>query len=255
MIKAKDDEIKLLKSRIIAFKESNKPDLLSVSADTDTNNDISSYINKKKNTTTNNSSKVKIDKADKSDKIGKTNKLSSIQSYIGKKSPKDSPVKVSQNSQKRFKKVLKKNYNSNIKVEKPSKTTKDDAYNINHYTKKDNSKKSLVKRMYCKQYTAGSYEIPKVCRVRFEEFIKSSKEGSTFELIPVIDVKDFDYIAKIAKTKEFKRLSEMGLGKLRSNEIGWNIKKLLGKDVDLKYVPYNAYTDKIRRGIIIKVYN
>jgi hypothetical protein len=109
--------------------------------------------------------------------------------------------------------------------------------------------------MYCKKYLAGSYEIPKICRAKFEEFIQSSPEGSVFEIIPVIDLKDFDYIAKSAKSKEFKRLSEMGLGKLRSNEIGWNIKKLIGNDINLKYVPYNAYTDKIKRGVIIKVYN
>jgi hypothetical protein len=237
LLKIKDEEIKILKDRLLAYKEKEKPNMAKKAAPSS----ISNYLNQK---TTTKESSVDADSV-------------SIKSYLSKK------VKPEHSASKRYKSQTKI---SSKKTPRPDKTLEKEYYNIHYYKSTKHTQKLhakyadfakdlvLVKRIYCKEYEAGSYEMPKECQAVFEKFIKSSTKKAVFEIIPVIDDKDFAYIQNTTPSKEFERFSEMGLGKLRSNEVGWKIKKTLGKDVNLKYVPYNAYTDKDRRGVIVKVY-
>jgi Tfp pilus assembly major pilin PilA len=158
--------------------------------------------------------------------------------------------------------------------------------NENPFAKADNKKRDLtkviedsiddvndkgllfVKQTTCNDMIPGRYSISNECRDNLKKFISEFNQDYTFEIIPTVNDDDFVIISKFRELNEklpdsekfskdridlLNKYANTGLGKYRSNEIGWLIRQTMGKDVNLKYVPYHIHA-KDDRGIIVKVY-
>lgn len=133
---------------------------------------------------------------------------------------------------------------------------------------KDNKDLVFVKQMSCDDMGAGRYALSNVCKKELQKFLKSYSEKNVFEIIPTVNDEDFALVSKFRALNDklppnekfskdridlLNQYANTGLGKFRSNEIGWLIRKQVGKNTNIKYAPYQIHT-KDERGIVIKVY-
>jgi hypothetical protein len=138
---------------------------------------------------------------------------------------------------------------------------------INDYIK-DNETLVFIKQTACNDMVPGRYYISAQCREKLKNFLAEFDKDYTFEIIPTVNEDDFVIISKFRDINKTLPLTQQiskdridllnkyantGLGKFRSNEIGWLIRQMYGKDANLKYVPYHIHA-KDDRGIIVKVY-
>jgi hypothetical protein len=133
-----------------------------------------------------------------------------------------------------------------------------------------NNESSLVfiEQISCNDMVPGRYYISATCRDKLKSFLSKYSKEHTFEIIPTVNEDDFVIISKFRKINKelpetqkiskdridlLNKYANTGLGKFRSNEIGWLIRQMYGKDTKLKYVPYHIHA-KDDRGIIVKAY-
>jgi hypothetical protein len=133
---------------------------------------------------------------------------------------------------------------------------------------KDESQLVFIEQTACNDMVPGRYYISATCRDKLKGFLSKYDKEHTFEIIPTVNDDDFVIISKFRdmnkKLPESQQISKdridllnkyanTGLGKFRSNEIGWLVRQMYGKDTKLKYVPYHIHA-KDDRGIIVKAY-
>jgi len=64
---------------------------------------------------------------------------------------------------------------------------------------KDTSSKTMLEqRMQCEDFEVGSYRLTKECKSRVKEFISKIEEGTTVEVIPLVDKSDFAILEALA---------------------------------------------------------
>lgn len=119
----------------------------------------------------------------------------------------------------------------------------------------------------CYGMLPGSYYMTDECKNGLSWFLKENSDAKYFEVIAVIDDKDFkllktlennmDIIKKLNISQKdidlIKYLSSVGLDKLRVIETLWDVKKILGKDAVIVPVSYSAKSDK-NRGTVVRAY-
>ncbi len=113
----------------------------------------------------------------------------------------------------------------------------------------------------CYAETAGTYVFYASCKERVEKFLEENKNATSFQIIPVVDIKDKVYIKDIisnVKDKDIDRTALKdylmeGLSRKRVLEASWHVKKQLGKEAIITYVNYIADTAD-KRGFTIRAY-
>ena len=161
-------------------------------------------------------------------------------------------------------KVVKVPVEKIVEVEKivPVDKTSNVPMNIQDEVKiiKEIKKSNLTFNTYtCKSMDAGGINISKKCRNELYKFLEENKTSKVFEVIGMVDDKDFKFINRLKdvygekKIKHLSKYSQIGLSRQRVIEASWVIKKHLG---DYKYIKTVNYTvnSKDKKGFIVRAY-
>jgi len=113
----------------------------------------------------------------------------------------------------------------------------------------------------CYAETEGTYEFYNSCTDRINKFLEKNKNATSFQIIPVVDIKDKVYIKDIISNIKDKDIDKKplkdylmeGLSRKRVLEASWHVKKQLGKEAIITYVNYIADTAD-KRGFTIRAY-
>lgn len=121
------------------------------------------------------------------------------------------------------------------------------------------SKSHTSKTYTCKTLRSSSEYITKRCKNELNRFLDSNKDATRFEVIGLIDNKEFLLIKKLQdvygkqRVGNLSKYAQRGLSKQRVIEASWAIRQHLGKDIQLNSVNYTI-TKKNKRGFIVKAY-
>jgi (2Fe-2S) ferredoxin len=127
--------------------------------------------------------------------------------------------------------------------------------------------KSKFEVFKCYGMSSSRYRITSKCATGLKEFLLKNKDAKYFEVIAVMNPKDFrtimileqktDLLSQIDLNKKqvanLKELSSVGLDKLRVVETIWEVKKVLGKQTVVVPVSYKVNSKKYR-GTVLRAY-
>lgn len=113
----------------------------------------------------------------------------------------------------------------------------------------------------CYAETEGTFVFYPSCIERIDKFLDENKDATSFQIIPVVDIKDKIYIKDIISNVKDKDIDKKalkdylmeGLSRKRVLEASWHVKKKLGKEAIITYVNYIADTAD-KRGFTIRAY-
>lgn len=113
----------------------------------------------------------------------------------------------------------------------------------------------------CYAETEGTYGFYPSCIERINKFLDENQNATSFQIIPVVDIKDKIYIKDIISNiknndidkKPLKDYLMEGLSRKRVLEASGHVKKKLGKEAIITYVNYIADTAD-KRGFTIRAY-
>lgn len=113
----------------------------------------------------------------------------------------------------------------------------------------------------CYAETEGTFVFYPSCIERIDKFLIENKDATSFQIIPVVDIKDKVYIKDIISNVKDKDIDKTalkdylmeGLSRKRVLEASWHVKKKLGKEAIITYVNYIADTAD-KRGFTIRAY-
>lgn len=122
-------------------------------------------------------------------------------------------------------------------------------------TKSTSKDYKLVK---CYDLKAGDFYLSQTCKKNITKFLKNNADAKRFEIIGVVDQKDFSTLTTQDPTsksgQELQKYSNMGLARYRVLETSWLITEVLGEDAVLTPVNYTIISKKNNRGSIIRAY-
>jgi len=111
----------------------------------------------------------------------------------------------------------------------------------------------------CKNMKSGSIQISQKCKNDLYSFLKRNKDSKVFEVIGMIDNKDFKLLNKLKdvygekKIRHLSKYSQIGLSRQRVIEASWLMKKYLGDYNNIKTVNYKINA-KDKKGFIVRAY-
>ena len=112
----------------------------------------------------------------------------------------------------------------------------------------------------CYDMIDGGYYPSKKCVKDLNIFLDHHKDAETFEVIGVVNTKEFDLIRKLKDVYgngEVARLSEfaqLGLSRKRVVEGTWVIKNHLGTKTNVQVVNYTITSKKGNKGFVVRAY-
>jgi len=112
----------------------------------------------------------------------------------------------------------------------------------------------------CKSMASGSIQISQKCKNDLHRFLENNKNSKMFEVIGMIDSKDFKLLNKLKdvygekRIKHLSKYSQIGLSRQRVIEASWLLKKYLGDYRNIKTVNYTVNA-KDKKGFIVRAYN
>ena len=125
---------------------------------------------------------------------------------------------------------------------------------------KDIKKSNLTFTTYtCKTMDSGSIKISKKCSKELYKFLNKNRDSKIFEVIGMVDNKDFKLINKLKdvygekKIKHLSKYSQIGLSRQRVIEASWLIKKHIGNYKNVKTVNYTVNA-KDKKGFVVRAY-
>ena len=114
------------------------------------------------------------------------------------------------------------------------------------------------KLVKCYDLKAGDFYLSQTCKKNITNFLKNNADAKRFEVIGVVDQKDFSTFTTQDPTsksgQELQKYSNMGLARYRVLETSWLITEVLGEDAVLTPVNYTITSKKNNRGSIIRAY-
>lgn len=111
----------------------------------------------------------------------------------------------------------------------------------------------------CKSLEEGSVKITSVCKKQLYSFLDKNKDAKKYEVIGMVDDKDFKFINKLKdvygakKVKELSKYSQIGLSRQRVIEASWLIKEHIGNYSDIKTVNYTIHSQN-KKGFVVRAY-
>lgn len=111
----------------------------------------------------------------------------------------------------------------------------------------------------CKTMPEGSVKISKSCIKNLQNFLDKNKEAKKFEVIGMVDKKDFKFINTLKdvygenKVKNLSKYSQIGLSRQRVIEASWVLKEYIGGYEKIKTVNYTVHT-KNKKGFVVRAY-
>lgn len=111
----------------------------------------------------------------------------------------------------------------------------------------------------CKTMDSGTVNISKKCRNDLNKFLDKNKDSKMFEVIGMVDNKDFKLINKLKdvygekKIKHLSKYSQIGLSRQRVIEASWLIKQHVGNFQNIKTVNYTVNA-KDKKGFVVRAY-
>jgi len=113
------------------------------------------------------------------------------------------------------------------------------------------------KILKCYDLNPGQFYLSSKCKKDISQFVKINKKALRFEVIGVVDQKDFSSLytqdTKSKNALELQKYNTMGLARYRVLETSWFLNEQL-KDVVLTPVNYTLTSKKTNRGSIIRAY-
>jgi len=120
----------------------------------------------------------------------------------------------------------------------------------------------------CYDMKPGSYYLTQKCEDDIIAFLKANKEASKFEVIGVVDDKDFMLLNKLKNNKSItkdlgisqksidrlERFSNIGLSRFRVIEASWLITQITKEEARFSPVNYTIHSKKNNRGVVIRVF-
>lgn len=122
-----------------------------------------------------------------------------------------------------------------------------------------NNEKTTFNTFTCKNLEEGSVSISKLCQDKLYKFLDENKESKSFEVIGMVDDKDFKFIKKLKdvygeeKIKDLAKYSQIGLSRQRVIEASWLIKRHIGNYDQIKAVNYTL-NSKNNKGFVVRAY-
>jgi len=119
--------------------------------------------------------------------------------------------------------------------------------------------KTIFNTFTCKNLEEGSVSIPKVCQNKLYKFLDDNKKSRSFEVIGMVDDKDFKFIKKLKdvygeeKIEDLAKYSQIGLSRQRVIEASWLIKRHIGNYDKIKAVNYTL-NSKNNKGFVVRAY-
>jgi len=123
----------------------------------------------------------------------------------------------------------------------------------------NNNDKTIFNTFTCKNLEEGSISIPQVCQDKLHKFLDENKKSSSFEVIGMVDDKDFKFIKKLKdvygekKIKNLAKYSQIGLSRQRVIEASWLVKRYIGNYDQIRAVNYTL-NSKSNRGFVVRAY-
>lgn len=111
----------------------------------------------------------------------------------------------------------------------------------------------------CKSMDEGSIKISSSCIKNLHNFLDNNKNAKKFEVIGMVDNKDFKFIATLKdvygekKIQNLSKYSQIGLSRQRVIEASWIIKEYIGSFQNIKTVNYSVHT-KDKKGFVVRAY-
>ena len=130
---------------------------------------------------------------------------------------------------------------------------------VNDLDKKDYKTQKSFNTYTCKNMISGKVKIPENCKKDLYKFLDANKKSDLFDVIGMVDKKDFDLINTLRdvygskKIKHLAKYSQLGLSKQRASEAIWLMTRKIGKTQKIKTVNYDIFTND-KRGFIIRAY-
>jgi len=125
--------------------------------------------------------------------------------------------------------------------------------------RKEKELKRTFSTYTCKDMKSGSIKISQKCKNDLYLFLKRNKDSKVFEVIGMIDNKDFKLLNKLKdvygekRIKHLSKYSQIGLSRQRVIEASWLMKKYLGDYNNIKTVNYKINA-KDKKGFIVRAY-
>jgi len=111
----------------------------------------------------------------------------------------------------------------------------------------------------CKDMADGSITISEKCIKKLHRFLDENKQSKYFEVIGMVDNKDFKFINKLKdvygdkKIRNLSKYSQIGLSRQRVIEASWVIKEYIGEYKNIKTVNYTVNA-KDKKGFVVRAY-
>jgi len=111
----------------------------------------------------------------------------------------------------------------------------------------------------CKTLDSGSISISKQCRNNLNTFLNKNKIAKKFEVIGLVDNKEFTLIKALEDVYGKNRVgnislyTQIGLSRQRVIEASWLIKRKLKSFAKINTVNYTV-TSKNKRGFVVRAY-
>lgn len=125
---------------------------------------------------------------------------------------------------------------------------------------KEIKKSNLTFNTYtCKTMDSGGIRISKKCKKALYKFLDKNKNSKIYEVIGIVDNKDFKLINTLKdvygekRIKHLSKYSQLGLSRQRVIEASWLVKKYLGNYKNIKTVNYTVNA-KDKKGFVVRAY-
>jgi len=125
---------------------------------------------------------------------------------------------------------------------------------------KEFKKSNLTFNTYtCKTMDSGGINISQKCKKDLKQFLDKNKNSKMFEVIGMVDNKDFKLINTLKdvygekRIKHLAKYSQIGLSRQRVIEASWLVKKHVGNYKNIKTVNYTVNA-KDKKGFVVRAY-
>ena len=125
---------------------------------------------------------------------------------------------------------------------------------------KEFKKSNLTFSTYtCKSMDSGGIQISQKCKKELYTFLDKNINSKMFEVIGMVDNKDFKFINKLKdvygekRIKHLAKYSQIGLSRQRVIEASWLVRKHLGNYKHIKAVNYTLNA-KDKKGFVVRAY-
>jgi len=125
---------------------------------------------------------------------------------------------------------------------------------------KEFKKSNLTFNTYtCKNMESGGINISQKCKKELYAFLDKNKNSKLYEVIGMVDNKDFKLINKLKdvygekRIKHLSKYSQIGLSRQRVIEASWLVKKHIGNYKYIKTVNYTVNA-KDKKGFVVRAY-